>query len=144
MYWIAVADKERLTQGLETGTFGLEPDVPALQQIQQGAFLIVYCPVTSPNGEPLKTFSALGRVADTPEEANEEGGLVYRKIAYFSAFDVPLGTVEFDLLYPGQQSDWSQTPVFPIEAPDFLTLAEAMLPPPIFQKVQSVAEDRIL
>ena len=144
MYWLSLCPKDQLGTGLATGTIGVDTNPDRMNDVTQGGFLIVYSQMDSAGGEQLKAFTALGRIADTPEEQVEGPWTVNRRIAYFSAFDVPLASVRDDLVFPAQRPAWQSEGLVPIEEADFLVIAEAMLPPPIFQKVQSVAEDRIL
>ena len=58
--------------------------------------------------------------------------------------DLSLTNIHEELVYPEDLPHWREKTLFQVGTSDFLAIAEAMLPPPVFQKVQSVAEHRLL
>ncbi len=144
MYWIVTSPKDQLLAGQKTGTIGFDAEKPVQQNMAQGDFVIAFSSFETTSGRPLDAFTALGRTAGTPWEQPEGPWAINRRIAYFSTIDLPLTTIHEELAYPEDLPQWREKTLFQVGTGDFLTIAEAMLPPPVFQKVQSVAEDRLL
>ena len=144
MYWIVTSPKDQLLAGQETGTIGFDAEEPVQQNMAQGDFVIVFSSFETTSGRPLDAFTALGRTAGTPLETPEGPWTINRRIAYFSTIDLPLTNIHEELVYPEDLPQWREKTLFQVGADDFLAIAEAMLPPPVFQKVQSVAEHRLL
>ena len=144
MYWIINLPKDQLLVGQAIGVIGFDTEDPKRQNIAQGDFVIVFSSLETANGALLNAFTGLGRTADTPGETLEGPWVNNRRIAFFSTFDLPLADIHGELSYPEDLSRWREETLFGVDASDFLAIAEAMLLPPVFQKVQSVAEDRLL
>ena len=144
MYWIVTSPKDQLLAGQETGTVGFDAEEPVQQNMAQGDFVIVFSSFETTSGRPLDAFTGFGRTAGTPGETPEGPWTINRRIAYFSTIDLPLTNIHEELVYPEDLPQWREKTLFQVGADDFLAIAEAMLPPPVFQKVQSVTEDGLL
>ena len=144
MYWIVTSPKDQLLAGHESGMIGFDAGQPELQNMAQGDFVVVYSSLESISGAFVDAFTGLGRMADMPGQTLEGPWAINRRIAFFSTSNLPFANIRKELTYPEDLPQWREKILFNIDAADFLAIAEAMLLPPVFQKVQSVAEDRLL
>ena len=144
MYWIVTAPKDQRMAGHESGTIGFDAVETEQQNIAQGDFVIIYSSLETTSGAPLDAFTGLGRTADIPGQMPEGPQGINRRIVFFSSFDLPFERVKTKLTYPEELPQWREKTLFKVDVSDFLAIAEAMLLPPVFKKVQSVAEDRLL
>ena len=71
-------------------------------------------------------------------------GLSTGELLFFSTFDLPFASIQIELAYPKELPQWREKTVFNVDVSDFLAIAEAMLLPPVFKKVQSVAKGPLL
>jgi hypothetical protein len=64
-YWLNVVSREHVRAGWEGGFTQAQHGSPAgLRRLQRGDLLVFYSPRTAPRGEPLRRFTAIGRIAD--------------------------------------------------------------------------------
>ena len=95
-------------------------------------------------GARLDAFTGLGRTTDIPGQMPEGPWAINRRIAFFSTSDLPFANIQIELEYPKEPAQWREKTVFNVDVDDFLAIAEAMLLPPVFKKVQSVAKGPLL
>lgn len=149
-FWITSTDRKQADSGLEAGYAELAAgDHDANTRPDRGDFLVVYCDLTGdPDDDPVEAFTAMGRIADDGPEpfTGEDGETAYRrKVAFFSCIETRAHTLIGDLSFARDKENWRTTLVAGlrrIDTADFLVIAEAILPAPIFQKVLSVARDQ--
>ena len=144
MYWIVTSPKDQLPAGHESGMIGFDAGEPELQNMVQGDFVVVYSSLESISGAFVDAFTGLGRMADMPGQTLEGPWAINRRIAFFSASNLPFANIRKELIYPEDLPQWREKILFNIDAADFLAIAEAMLLPPVFIKVQSVAKGPLL
>ena len=125
--------------GHESGYIGFDAVESEQQKIAQGNFVIVYSSLETTGGARLDAFTGLGRTTDAPGQMPKGQWAINRRIAFFSTFDLPFASIQIELAYPKELPQWSEKTVFNVDVSDFLAIAEAMLLPPVFKKVQSVA-----
>jgi hypothetical protein len=65
-YWLAVVQREHVLRGLALGIVQTSHGAKSgIQRMQPGDGLVYYSPKTAyPDGDPLREFTAIGRVAD--------------------------------------------------------------------------------
>ena len=65
-YWLAVVQREHVLRGVALGIAQTNHGVKSgIQRMQPGDGLVYYSPKTSyPDGDPLREFTAIGRIAD--------------------------------------------------------------------------------
>ncbi len=144
MYWIVTSPKDQLLTGHESGIIGFDAVESEQQNIAQGDFVIVYSSLETTGGARLDAFTGLGRTTDAPGQMPEGPWAINRRIAFFSTFDLPFASIQIELAYPKELPQWREKTVFNVDVSDFLAIAEAMLLPPVFKKVQSVAKGPLL
>ncbi|MBN08361.1 MAG: hypothetical protein CMM45_11065 [Rhodospirillaceae bacterium] len=74
----------------------------------------------------------------------EGPGATHRRISLFSTFDLPFASIQIELAYPSELPRSRERTVFNVDASDFDAIAEAMLLPPVFKKVKSIAKGPLL
>jgi hypothetical protein len=64
-YWMGVVQREHVRRGVEMGIAQANHGSrAALQQMGEADGIVYYSPKTDIEGDPLKTFTAIGRIAD--------------------------------------------------------------------------------
>jgi len=144
LYWIVTSPKDQLLTGHETGIIGFDTVESEQQNIAQGDFVIVYSSLETTGGARLDAFTGLGRTTDAPGQMPEGPWAINRRIAFFSTFELPFASIQIELAYPKELPQWREKTVFNVDVSDFLAIAEAMLLPPVFKKVRSVAKGPLL
>ena len=130
--------------GHESRIIGFDAVEPEQQNIAQGDFVIVFSSLETTSGARLNAFTGLGRTARIPGQMPEGPGDINQRIALFSTLDLPFASIQIELAYPSELPRSGEKTVFNVDASDFDAIAEAMLLPPVFKKVRSVAKGPLL
>jgi hypothetical protein len=72
-YWIGVVQREHVLRGVSLGIAQTNHGAASIKRLQPGDGLVYYSPKTSyPDGDPLREFTAIGRIAEgDPWQADE-------------------------------------------------------------------------
>ena len=72
-YWIGVVQREHVLRGVSLGIAQVNHGATSIKRLQPGDGLVYYSPKTSyPDGDPLREFTAIGRISDgDPWQADE-------------------------------------------------------------------------
>jgi len=146
-FWITVEDREPVLDQQNAGEISLgDGSREANNRLNRGDFVIVYSPMEGDpdDDEPVENFVAIGRVADDVSHGAPGGNddRFCRKLAYLACVETPAEPLMGELTFIRDPDDWRGTfanQLRRIDNNDFLVIAEAILPPPIFQKVQKMA-----
>ncbi len=146
-FWITVEDREPALEQQNAGVISLgDGGREANNRLNRGDFVIVYSPLEGDpdDNEPVEDFVSIGRVADDASHPLPGVGddRFCRKLAYLACVETSAEPLIEELTFIRDAADWREAfsnRLRRIDNADFLVIAEAMLPPPIFQKVQSVA-----
>lgn len=96
--WLGVVSRAHVRRGVAEGFAQLcHGRAAPLRRLQPGDYLVYYSPSVEMGGEPLRAFTALGRVVDTEIFQFDMGGgfVPYRRrIAYENAREVLLATLK--------------------------------------------------
>ena len=66
-FWLGVVQREHVLRGVALGIAQVNHGSAAIKRVQPGDGFAFYSPKTSyPDGDPLREFTAIGRVADEP------------------------------------------------------------------------------
>ena len=130
--WVGVVSHAHVRRGVAGGFAQLcHGKHGPLARMERGDYLIYYSPSTEfGGGEPLRAFTAIGRVVgDAPYLFDMGGGFVpYRRdVAYFDAELVTLATLRASLAFT--QGSWgmlARRGHFPIGLDDVRRIASAM------------------
>ena len=132
-YWLAVVSAEHVNYGVGLGIAQTNRGKPqGISRMSPGDGLVYYSPKTSyPDGDPLKAFTAVGRVAaGEPWQADEAGFKPWRrKVDYDDGAPVPLGDLEQELELT-RQANWGyqlRRGVLPLSEHDFTLIRRAMM-----------------
>lgn len=134
-YWVGVASRDHVLRGVEGGFAQLSHGKRApLERMRRGDWLVYYSPRESRNGgEPLKTFTALGRiVGETAYRFDMGGGFVpfRRDVAYLPAkVEAPIRPLIDRLSFIRNKGRWGQafrSGHFEVRREDFELITSAM------------------
>jgi hypothetical protein len=134
-YWIGVASRAHVRRGVEGGFAQLGHGRQApLRRLARGDWLVYYSPRTSyPDGEPVRAFTAIGRVADDEPEQVAAGETFHpwrRRMSYLPSRDVPARELIDDLDLVPDRRRWGlvvRRGLAEIGRTDFERIALAML-----------------
>lgn len=134
-YWIGVVSRSHVRRGVEGGFAQLGHGRQAsLRRLAHGDWLVYYSPRTShPDGEPLRAFTAIGRVEDDrPEQvaAGETFQPWRRRVSYAPSREVPAPELIGDLEIVPDARRWGMVVrrgLVEISRADFERIAGAML-----------------
>ena len=131
-HWIRVVSREHVLIGV-AGGFAMmnHGKLAPLKRLSPGDDLIYYSPKTAwPDGEPLKAFTAIGTVGDTPPYQAEMrfGGMGYRiDIDWREATETPIASLTDRLEFTrGNWGMLARRGLFDISDADFQTIRAAM------------------
>jgi EVE domain len=101
-HWLGVVSRDHVRRAVDLGIAQINHGQrAALQRMGAGDSLVYYSPrATFPKGEPLKAFTALGRIADDEVWQADEGDFKpwRRRIDYeVEAAEVPIATLADEL-----------------------------------------------
>jgi EVE domain len=133
-YWIGVASREHVMQGVAGGFCQLGHGKSApVKRLAPGDWIAYYSPRTRiDGGEPVQAFTAIGRIkAGEPYEADMGGGFhpVRRDVDYRKAAEAPIRPLLDRLSFTSGRQSWGyafRRGSFTILVEDFLMIAEAM------------------
>ena len=132
-YWLAVVSAQHVDYGVSLGIAQTNRGKPqGISKMSPGDGLVYYSPKTSyPDGEPLKAFTAVGRIADGEPWQADEGDFKpwRRKVNYDDGARVPLAELDHALELT-QQPNWGyqlRRGVVPITEHDFELIRRAMM-----------------
>ena len=133
-YWVGVVSRDHVLRGVEGGFAQLSHGKRApLDRMREGDWLVYYSPMASRNGgEPLRAFTAIGRVVG--EEAHRfdmGGGFVpfRREVCYLPSEEAPIRPLIDRLSFIRNKERWGQPfrrGHFEIVRDDFALIAAAM------------------
>ncbi|MDO3679383.1 EVE domain-containing protein [Paenibacillus ehimensis] len=134
-YWIGVVSASHVSRGVQGGFAQLCHGKSApLRRMRPGDWLIYYSPRTDmKDGEPLQSFTAIGRVADDRvyEYRMSDSFVPFRRdVRYFPCKEVKIAGLLERLSFTRGNRHWGyklRTGHFEVPREDFLTIAEAML-----------------
>ena len=131
-YWIGTVSREHVLRGV-AGGFGMlnHGKQAPLKRLAPGDWLIYYSPKSAIEGEPLKAFTAIGRVVDKPPYQTEmaPGMTGFRRdIDWQRATETPITRLSDRLEFTrGNWGMLARRGLFEISAADFQTIRAAML-----------------
>jgi len=133
-YWIGVVSASHVQRGVQGGFAQLcHGKAAPLRRMQAGDWLLYYSPRTEMGGgEPLQSFTAIGRVADDRvyEYVMSSTFVPYRRnINYIACRSVRIADMLDRLRFTRGVRNWGypfRTGHFEIDSEDFLIIAEAM------------------
>lgn len=130
-YWVGVVSHAHVMVGVEGGFIMLNHGKEApLKRLTPGDHLIYYSPTEQIKGKPLKAFTAIAEILDTPTyQATMPSGFTpfRRDVRYLSTKDVPIADIKSSLEFA--QGSWgmlARRGVFEINAEDFAVICNAM------------------
>lgn len=134
-YWIGVVSESHVRRGVAGGFAQVcHGKAGPLRRMKTGDWLIYYSPRTDMNGgEPLRSFTAIGRVADDntyPFTMSETFVPFRRNIRYTECKSIEIGVLLERLSFTRGNRHWGylfRTGHFEIGREDFQTIAYAML-----------------
>lgn len=73
-YWLGVVQREHVLRGVSLGIAQTNHGAASITRLAPGDGLVYYSPKTSyPDGDPLREFTAIGRIADGDAWQADEG-----------------------------------------------------------------------
>ncbi|WP_127483716.1 EVE domain-containing protein [Paenibacillus ehimensis] len=134
-YWIGVVSASHVSRGVQGGFAQLCHGKSApLRRMRPGDWLIYYSPRTDmKDGEPLQSFTAIGRVADDRvyEYRMSDSFVPFRRdVRYFPCKEVKIAGLLERLSFTRGNRHWGyklRTGHFEVPREDFLAIAGAML-----------------
>jgi hypothetical protein len=133
-FWIGVASREHVMIGVEGGfcQLGHGRAMP-IRRVAPGDWIVYYSPRTSyPAGEPLRAFTAIGRVMPGEPYAADAGGnfvATRRDVLFISSCEAPIKPLLGSLSFTAGKRNWGQLlrrGLFQINERDFTIIAQAM------------------
>jgi hypothetical protein len=133
-YWINTVSRDHLQLGLAGGfTQAGHGKSSGLKRLGRGDYLVFYSPRTSlDGGEPLQSFTALGRIIDDEPFQVEMSPKFHpwrRKVEFISAREAPIQPILESLEFIPDKKRWGfpfRRGLFAIERADFVRIVEAM------------------
>lgn len=133
-YWVGVVSREHVMIGVQGGFVQLNHGKRApLRKLAAGDGFVYYSPrISYPDGDPLQTFTAIGRVK-TGEVYQARMGPRFKPfrvdVEYFKAREAPIRPLIEKLSFIHDKTHWGAAFRFghlKIGAPDFALIAAAM------------------
>jgi hypothetical protein len=73
-YWLGVVQRAHVLRGVSLGIAQVNHGAKSIERLQPGDGLVYYSPKTSyPDGDPLREFTAIGRIAEGDAWQADEG-----------------------------------------------------------------------
>jgi hypothetical protein len=130
--WLGIVSRAHVLRGVTGGFAQLcHGKAQPLRRMQQGDWLVYYSPAREMGGEPLRAFTAIGRLVDEEVFRFDMGdGFVpfRRRVHYLSTREVPLNTLQ-NRLELGAKANWSialRRGHLALSRSDFSLIAQAM------------------
>jgi hypothetical protein len=132
-YWLNVVSREHVLAGREGGFTQAQHGSPAgLRRMQRGDLLVFYSPRTSLKGEPLRRFTALGRIDDDEPYQVEMTPSFHpwrRRMAFVDCAEAPIEPLIPALEFIPDKQRWGfplRRRLLAISRTDFASIASAM------------------
>ena len=132
-YWLNVVSREHVRAGWESGFTQAQHGSPAgLRRLQRGDLLVFYSPMTALRGEPLRRFTAIGRLADDEPYQVEVTPSFHpwrRRMTFFDCNEAPIEPLIPALAFLPDKQRWGfplRRGLLEISARDFAAIAAAM------------------
>ncbi|HEV8629879.1 MAG TPA: EVE domain-containing protein [Thermoanaerobaculia bacterium] len=133
-YWLNTVSRDHVQRAVAGGfTQADHGKATRLRQLARGDLLAFYSPRTHyPDGEPLRVFTALGRIADEAPFQVEMTPTFHpwrRKVEFLPAREAPIAPLLPDLDFIANKAAWGmyfRRGLFAVGAEDFARIAAAM------------------
>jgi hypothetical protein len=133
-YWIGVASRDHVSTGVKGGFCQLgHGKLSAVRRLSLDDWIVYYSPRTQLNGgEPLQSFTAIGRIADREPYLFDMGnGFVpaRRNVAFVEAREAPIKPLIAKLDFIKNKRNWAypfRFGILSIAENDFRLIAQAM------------------
>jgi len=132
-YWLNVVSREHVLAGREGGFTQAQHGSPAgLRRLQRGDLLVFYSPRTALQGEPLRRFTALGRIVDDETyqvEMTPSFQPWRRRVAFVDCAEAPIEPLIPGLEFIPDKQRWGfplRRGLLELSRSDFATIASAM------------------
>ena len=133
-YWINTVSRSHVQRGIDGGfTQANHGKATTLRRLAQGDLLLFYSPRTDyPDGEPLRRFTALGRVADDASYQAEMTPAFHpwrRAVEYLPCVETPIAGIIAELDFIVDKQRWGfpfRRGLFEVGQADFERIARAM------------------
>lgn len=133
-YWVSTISRDHVERGVEGGfTQAGHGKSSGLKRLGAGDWLVFYSPKTSlQDGEPLQSFTALGRVADEDlYQVELTPGFVpwRRNVEFVECAEAPIRPLIDQLTFIGDKQRWGyvfRRGLFEIPCEDFELIRRAM------------------
>ena len=133
-YWINTISREHVVRGVAGGfTQAGHGKSSGIKRLRRGDLIVFYSPRTAlDGGEPLQTFTALGRITDDEPyqvEMTPDFHPWRRNVEFLGSHDVPIKPLIDDLTFIANKKSWGfvfRRGLFEIPEPDFARIAAAM------------------
>jgi hypothetical protein len=133
-YWINTVSRDHVRLGVEGGfTQANHGRATTLRKLARGDLVAFYSPRTSyPDGEPLRHFTAIGRVLDDAPYQAEMTATFHpwrRRVQFLECEEAPIQDLVDELAFIPDRTRWGfpfRRGLFEIGADDFHRIARAM------------------
>jgi len=132
-YWLNVVSREHVLLGVEGGFTQAQHGSPTgLRRLSRGDFVVFYSPRTALQGEPLRRFTAAGRVDDDEAYQVEMRPGFHpwrRRVSFLDCHEAPIEPLIPALGFLPDKQRWGfplRRGLFEISADDFRVIAAAM------------------
>jgi hypothetical protein len=133
-YWINTVSRDHVHAGVRGGfTQADHGGDTRLKRLRKGDLVVFYSPRTQfTGGEPLKAFTAMGRIVDDDPfqvEIKRDFHPWRRRTAFFKTRETDIRPLIDNLSFIGNKLKWGfpfRRGLFEIPGPDFKIIAEAM------------------
>ncbi len=132
-YWINVVSREHVLLGVAGGFTQAQHGAPhGMRRLDRGDFVVFYSPRVAMEGEPLRCFTAAGRVADDEPYQVEMTPSFFpwrRKLDFVPCHEAPIEPLLEALSFIPDKKRWGfpfRRGLFEIPEADFRLIAESM------------------
>ncbi len=110
-YWIGIASRDHVQNGVRDGFLQLGHGKRApVKRLQKGDYIVYYSPrATFPDGEPLRAFTAIGKVLDDEPELTEQTASFHpyrRRVRYLKSREIPIAPLLPELALTRERKNW--------------------------------------
>lgn len=135
-YWIGVASRDHVRLGVRGGFLQLgHGKLAPVKRLSKGDYIIYYSPrATFPDGEPLRAFTALGKVLDDEPMQCEQTESFHphrRRVRYSKVRETPIAPLLSQLEITKKLKNWGmifRRSSFEVSEGDFEILRATMRP----------------
>jgi EVE domain len=133
-YWVNTVSRDHVRAGVEGGfTQANHGRATGLRRLARGDLVAFYSPRTQyPDGEPLRRFTAVGRVVDDAPYQAEMSPTFHpwrRRVRFLACEEAPIQELLGELAFTQGRERWGfafRRGLFEISADDFHRIARAM------------------